>query len=720
LTEQGKRALALKGAPIEETSDRSVDSAQIEQNEKLIKSYKENQIKKEGEKLLALLPQGEGSGLNADLLDGLHAREIIEKAGPQLAKGPTFGGGGGGLTQHGNEFHTPDFSEVTHNHNLNDLTEKNHASLSNVMANQHHNQLHNLASADHPDVSIAGPADTEVLTFEGATSLWKNKPAGGGAVKTYATKLVGFSATCDYVCDGVADEVEINQAIAAVVVLGGGDVQLERGTYTLAASVTMGSEVWLHGAGYDTILLHPDAGGFDMITASSKHYMIISDMKIEGTALATCCIYFSGCTRSDISRVWTHHSNDEGIHFAGGSDYNKIIGNLFEDHHDQAIYLEYARYCVVDSNVFTSNIWQVYMGASSYNNAIVGNTCVSGSTGGIYSAGPENTINGNYIQGAGYGIQIAGNENVVVGNNIKNVTVGIANTNGSRSVFNGNFIDSSTSVSGGIYVSAGSNHTIASNIVFDSAGYGIYVASASNAIISNVIDSPDSASANAYDGIRATAAGAAIIGNTISNTHGHNVGNGIHSTGGTSTITGNTVSGFDRDIYVTGTGTSVLNNTLTSASVALFYDGGTNTRLASIIVPFVSGYDIQQSGILVDGEEDYADTWTMLPVEVQQVVRAKVYARSAATETHAMEADFVIYGAADNEAYNTHDGSAASLASTSTNFAADDVIYWTLTAAGLLAMLGKDSIQVRIDGAAADGDNCATNAYVRTCEIEYV
>ena len=33
-----------------------------------------------GQELLELLPQGEGSGLNADLLDGLHAQELIDRA----------------------------------------------------------------------------------------------------------------------------------------------------------------------------------------------------------------------------------------------------------------------------------------------------------------------------------------------------------------------------------------------------------------------------------------------------------------------------------------------------------------------------------------------------------------------------------------------------------------------------------------------------------------
>jgi hypothetical protein len=37
--------------------------------------------------------------------------------------------GGGGMVDHGNEYHTPDFSDVSHNHNLNNLSEKSYNSL---------------------------------------------------------------------------------------------------------------------------------------------------------------------------------------------------------------------------------------------------------------------------------------------------------------------------------------------------------------------------------------------------------------------------------------------------------------------------------------------------------------------------------------------------------------------------------------------------------------
>jgi len=47
------------------------------------------------EELLEILPQGHGSGLNADMVDNLHASEILAKAAP----GGAPGGGGGGADE---------------------------------------------------------------------------------------------------------------------------------------------------------------------------------------------------------------------------------------------------------------------------------------------------------------------------------------------------------------------------------------------------------------------------------------------------------------------------------------------------------------------------------------------------------------------------------------------------------------------------------------------
>ena len=63
----------------------------------------------ESEELLDKLPQGHGSGLDADMVDGLHAAEILGKA--RVSGGGGGGGSGEGMVKHGNEWHTVPFGQ---------------------------------------------------------------------------------------------------------------------------------------------------------------------------------------------------------------------------------------------------------------------------------------------------------------------------------------------------------------------------------------------------------------------------------------------------------------------------------------------------------------------------------------------------------------------------------------------------------------------------------
>jgi hypothetical protein len=64
----------------------------LSKNRKLLELQRQN-ILSSGSKIFKLLPQGPGSGLNADLLDGKHAMQIVEEA---IAKTKVFSLGGGG------------------------------------------------------------------------------------------------------------------------------------------------------------------------------------------------------------------------------------------------------------------------------------------------------------------------------------------------------------------------------------------------------------------------------------------------------------------------------------------------------------------------------------------------------------------------------------------------------------------------------------------------
>lgn len=54
------------------------------------------------------------------------------------------------------------------------LAEKAHGSLTGVTSDQHHAKVHNLAHVDHPDVNIASPVDGQLLMYDGGTGKWIN------------------------------------------------------------------------------------------------------------------------------------------------------------------------------------------------------------------------------------------------------------------------------------------------------------------------------------------------------------------------------------------------------------------------------------------------------------------------------------------------------------------------------------------------------------------
>ena len=65
---------------------------------------------------------------------------------------------------------------------------------------------------------------------------WSVPASGGSAVLPF--KTVGFTSGMDYVCDGTADNVQINAAIASMAATGG-TIWLGPGTFVLAASIDM-------------------------------------------------------------------------------------------------------------------------------------------------------------------------------------------------------------------------------------------------------------------------------------------------------------------------------------------------------------------------------------------------------------------------------------------------------------------------------------------------
>ena len=91
-------------------------------------------------------------------------------------------------------------------------------------------------------------------TIEGMT------PGGGSDGKRYARIVIGTStngwnpADCDYLCDGVDDQVEINQAIASMP-SGGGEIVLLDGDYNLSSYIDTFQYITISGGNTNSVSL---------------------------------------------------------------------------------------------------------------------------------------------------------------------------------------------------------------------------------------------------------------------------------------------------------------------------------------------------------------------------------------------------------------------------------------------------------------------------------
>jgi hypothetical protein len=170
----------------------------------------------------------------------------------------------------------------------------------------------------------AGVAERMAATANGTTvamqQLSSAMLATGAVGGRAATKLVAASnasaqmiAAADYVCDGTADEVQINAALAALP-SGGGAVALSEGTFALAAPVVYPkARCTLRGMGMGaTVLRVVNAGGAPIntnIVQVNNDFCAISDLTVDGnkannaTATGMILLRVSGTNRPVVQRV---------------------------------------------------------------------------------------------------------------------------------------------------------------------------------------------------------------------------------------------------------------------------------------------------------------------------------------------------------------------------------------------------------------------------------
>lgn len=525
------------------------------------------------------------------------------------------------------------------------------------------------------------------------------------------------------ICDGTDDHVQIQAAIDALPVTGGKVVLLD-GTYNITTTISIVKDcVAFEGQGESTIIFLVADSNTTCITVGDGATVVtgvaIRDLYIDGNqannATGLYGIYFNKkITNSIIEKLAIVNTKSHSIFLYSAADGDANTDNIiskvrfaggqyrdiqFEYSHnnvisqckirDKGIYVRWSDYNIIEGNNCQTTAEGIVLSTDCRKNVVIGNICHDCTYEGIFTVSSiGNTISSNHCFNntlEGIRLDPESCENIVVGN-----------------ICQANRID-------GIYLN-GTNvllNVVSSNICFENRQHGINLGGCKHTSVEGNLCYKNSLQTNdTYSGI--------YVGHLAEH-------NSIQNNTIRKAASGNTHK-YGIDIALASAANNrVIGNDLYDAGVtANFRDAGTGTRLASITVPFVDGTDPQDSGYLIDSDTEYARAFTFLNFEVIQVVRMKVYARAVPTEADKMRAEFVIYGGADNEAYNTHDGSVADHPSTSSDFAADDVIYWTITEAGILALLGGDSVEVKVLHEAAGNGDIDTQAYFRTVTIEFV
>jgi hypothetical protein len=126
-------------------------------------------------------------------------------------------------------------------------------------------------------------SDKVPITSGGATYNLPLSSLPKGITKTVATSASGLVA--DYICDGAADDVQLNAAIVAVNAAGGGIVLVKASStaYDITASVALLSNVTLQGEGIGATVFKCHANtNIHMILIDGVSNVIIRDFAVDG------------------------------------------------------------------------------------------------------------------------------------------------------------------------------------------------------------------------------------------------------------------------------------------------------------------------------------------------------------------------------------------------------------------------------------------------------
>lgn len=220
----------------------------------------------------------------------------------------------------------------------------------------------------------------------------------------------------DYICDGTADEEEINDAIVALAA-GGGRILLLEGTFYIASSIIFTkANVVIEGQGDGTILFTSDSAPaeYPTFTATNMNHTEIKNMKLTFYRATDEAIALINCTYAKIISV---------TGYSGGGTFAKL---------------------------------------NSCNSNLISSCVIGGGAYGVFLYGTDTSVitNNNmmYQSTEGVHLEVSSDHNIVEGNVIT-TGINVSGASCNKNLIHGNMVDLAT-------VDTGTSTTIADEVVY--------------------------------------------------------------------------------------------------------------------------------------------------------------------------------------------------------------------------------------------------------------
>ena len=312
------------------------------------------------------------------------------------------------------------------------------------------------------DVQFNSVNTTEVnINGTNIFDLVTNTDTRGSTLTVCASNALDTSI-CNYVCDGTADQNEINTAMSSLS--NGGTIVLSDGIFELSGTIDIPNDnIVIQGQGTSTILKG------HQFTITAKDYIVIKDLQINGSTngiqvvddtdyLMVRNVFFNNINYGII----TDFATSDRLSFYDNNFYNVINSIKIED---------------ANNVFFTGNSIDTASGYGVYVNNVdkatfSNNNIYSTTKAGFYTASDNSVINNNIIDTTEYGIFIpnGANDNLISNNLIKSSTKDGISLVGDRNIVSNNRFLSNSGY--GINITSNADESIinGNNLLYNSGG----------------------------------------------------------------------------------------------------------------------------------------------------------------------------------------------------------------------------------------------------------